>query len=255
MPPANATVAICFFGKHGVYRDRPSQQPPEMRADPRLLNASHAAWHRQLILANPHVEFAVFAHSWSPEVEHVFAERWGTLLMDARHEPAHYALSDEAQGGANATKQAATPLAFKCAVPQKYCERTASMMLSMARSLQLKQSAELERGHTFAAVIVARHDVTLLRPLELPPRVLDASPLDLWLPQQCVGDCSSRPSPEASHATSWTACEGPGPTAGRASKRGALRRGDRDRWLCDHRQQECMWRSRRGAKECAGAGA
>ena len=171
MPPANATVAICFFGKHGVYRDRPSQQPPEMRADPRLLNASHAAWHRQLILANPHVEFAVFAHSWSPEVEHVFAERWGTLLMDARHEPAHYALSDEAQGGANATKQAATPLAFKCAVPQKYCERTASMMLSMARSLQLKQSAELERGHTFAAVIVARHDVTLLRPLELPPRV------------------------------------------------------------------------------------
>lgn len=82
------------------------------------------------------------------------------------------------------------PFMFKCTVAQRYCHRTISMFTSMARVLHLKQAFEMERGETFDAVIVARHDITLLRPLVLHPEVTNAALRDIWLPQACSGSCS-----------------------------------------------------------------
>ena len=110
------SIALCFFGKHGIYGDRSSELLPTTLASVNLLNASHRAWHKHLILANSGSQFSVFAHSWSPEVSAVFAERWAAHLVTAMHEPTRYNLSasDEPQ-----TVKAGRPLMFKCTVAQR----------------------------------------------------------------------------------------------------------------------------------------
>jgi len=87
---------------------------------------------------------------------------------------------------------------------QDCSERTVSQVLSLEKALSLRREHELEVGEKYDLVLVARHDITLLRPLRLPPAVFGLAGRDVVFPFYCPGRCQGEPAVTPSGATSCT---------------------------------------------------
>ena len=176
-------VAIVFFGKFAslqATRGRSQNMRPHERASGKLIELAHASWAMRLLQANPDATFDVFAHTWSPEAVELFNALWGSAIKRQHHEPTRYL---------NGTKQ----LAFRCQVPATGCERTISMLLSVEKALALRREHELESGARYDVVVVARHDLVLVRPLVLHAELSASSAShDVVLPFNCPGSGCGR---------------------------------------------------------------
>ena len=169
------SVALVFYGKAGGFDLRPLNMRDTDQASLELLRASHKSWSKHLLSANPETHFAVFAHSWSPEIKEPFAKLWGSRLVRAQHD------STWMHGG---------KLSFACVVDNRVCPRTASMLLGIAKALVLKQEDELRSGRVFPLVIVTRHDLSLIDFWHLPNLLWRAAdPDDVWFPTSCNTQC------------------------------------------------------------------
>lgn len=202
LPRRKKRVALVFFGKHGHFDEqsgsalRSQSMLPRHRANERLLQVAHAAWKRHLLQSNARdISFDVFAHSWSPETSTSFTELWRGMIRRQKHEPTRYA---------NTTASSSSDLVFRCRVPAIGCERTVSQVLSLEKALSLRREHELEVGEKYDLVLVARHDIALLRPLRLPPAVFGLAGRDVVFPFYCPGRCQGEPAVTPSGATSCT---------------------------------------------------
>lgn len=130
---------------------------------------------RHVIAANAEVQrFDVFGHSWSPEIG---------AALDALYAPT---LSVHERG---------IPLSrFRCPAPQfeaRYCHRTVSHLLGIARALALKRRHEVARGAKYDAVFLSRWDVLWKIPLRLPELpgwrwAAEKRRRSVWLPRICA---------------------------------------------------------------------
>ena len=191
-------VALVFFGKHGGEADSVEARPQNMgaaqaQASAPLIERSHRRWVANLVNANGGVAFDVFIHSWSPEAAPYLERAWGGMLVCAQHEPTRYA---------DSTSQL---LGFQCGVAAINCARTASQLLGVYKALLLKREHELATGRVYAAAVVARHDVSLLAPVELPRSLWPTAPptddlpgggggvatAEVWFPSACAPSASA----------------------------------------------------------------
>tara|TARA_B110001452_G_scaffold131217_1_gene109023 strand:+ start:741 stop:2318 length:1578 start_codon:yes stop_codon:yes gene_type:complete len=185
-------VALVFFGKfaningdgHATTRGRSQNMKPHERASGKLIELAHGSWATRLLQANPDCAFDVFAHTWSPEAVDQFNSLWGDAIKRQHHEPTRY-LKSLVNGSAKYLHKA---LAFRCQVPATGCERTISMLLSVEKALALRREHELQSGASYDVVVVARHDLALVRPLLLPAELSAAAASDdVVFPFQCPG--------------------------------------------------------------------
>lgn len=175
-------VAVVFFGKHPADFRRAKDMGPSLNASQPLLERCAASWTRRLFGANKAFEFDVFAHSWSPEVSSLFDQLYSSPAPNARlisslHQPTLFRDGSSKQ------------LDIQCAGPS--CERTASMLMSVDRGLQLKRDHELRKGIQYDFVLAARHDLIFGSDVELRREHWAAGPRDVWLLRSCLGMCTA----------------------------------------------------------------
>lgn len=180
-------VALVFFGKFAstnpATRGRSQNMKPHELASSTLIELAHSSWVTRLLQANPDCAFDVFAHTWSPEATAQFNSLWGGAIKRQHHEPTRYQKTL-----VNGSARYHRSLAFRCEVPATGCERTISMLLSVEKALALRREHELESGARYEVVVVARHDLALVRPLLLPAQLSAAAASDdVVFPFQCPG--------------------------------------------------------------------
>ena len=172
-------MALVLFGKLDVVQSSRAQlSSPMDRVSEAVIRRSHHDWSQNLLRANEHVHFDIFIHTWSPDSRQLLTELWGGMLVSQAHEPARFA------------DTSSQILAYQCQVKLINCGRAMSQLLSIDKALQLKREHELATGLLYPAVIVARHDISLLSPSELPAAFLSPRAGDVWFQMDCGrGSC------------------------------------------------------------------
>ena len=175
-------VAVVFFGKHPAEFRRAKDMGPNSNASQPLLERCASSWIKRLFGAksNKAVLFEIFAHSWSPEVSSLFDQLYSSPTPNSRlisswHQPTLF-------------RDGSKQLDIRCAGPS--CERTASMLMSVDRGLQLKRDHEIRKGIQYDLVLAARHDLIFGSDVELKHEYWSAGPKDVWFLRSCLGVCA-----------------------------------------------------------------